>query len=108
MPTKKRGRNEISSDLTVECQRDNKIGEEMKTDTHRLKVLMYDRGETHISISQKLNVDRSTFARWGKNNFETMPLRKVYELVELLNLDDDEVSKVFFLKENEDVDRQII
>ncbi len=27
MPTKKRGRNEISSDLTVECQRDNKIGE---------------------------------------------------------------------------------
>ena len=73
----------------------------MKTDIHRLKVVMHDREETVISISKKLNINRSTFYRWTKNGFESIPLGKVYELIEILNLNDDDIDDIFLLREDE-------
>ena len=80
----------------------------MKTDIHRLKVVMYDRGETVISVSEKLNINRSTFSRWIKSGFESIPLGKVYELIESLNLNDDDINSIFLFKEDENVNNQII
>ena len=79
----------------------SKKGDTMKTDIHRLKVVMHDRGETVISISKKLNINRSTFYRWTKSGFESIPLGKVYELIEILNLNDDDINDIFLLREYE-------
>lgn len=74
----------------------------MKTNIHRLKVIMYDRGETMISISEKLHIDRSTFARWLRNEFRSAPLGRVYDIIEILNIGSDEVAEIFFNKDNDE------
>lgn len=62
---------------------------------HMLKVLMYDRNETITSVSKKMNIDRGTLTRWFKAGCKNMPMGKMCELIDILNLDRDDIANVF-------------
>lgn len=70
----------------------------MNIDTHKLKTLIYAAGETSVSISKKLNINRDTFRRWLKN--ENIPLNKVHGLISILNMSDEIILETFFMREN--------
>lgn len=58
----------------------------MRADIHKLKIIMFSKGETNTSISKKLNINRDTFSRWLK--YESIPLNKMHELIDILEMND--------------------
>ena len=71
----------------------------MRADIHKLKIIMFSKGETNTSISKKLNINRDTFSRWLKN--ESIPLNKMHELIDILEMNDEMIMESFFVREEE-------
>ena len=71
----------------------------MRADIHKLKIIMFSKGETNTSISKKLNINRDTFSRWLK--YESIPLNKMHELIDILEMNDEMIMESFFVREEE-------
>ena len=71
----------------------------MVVNVSKLKGKMVEKGLTGAIISEKLNIDQSTFYRKLKENGVTFTLDQVFLIVEVLELSTKEAVEIFFTQE---------
>ena len=66
-------------------------------DKDKLKTAIADNGLTITSLSQRLNINPSTFFR--KINKDTFLIKEAYQICRILNLSNEDAIKIFFSNE---------
>ncbi|MCB6475561.1 helix-turn-helix transcriptional regulator [Emergencia timonensis] len=80
----------------------------MKTDIPKLRVKMFEKGETIKSMAKKLEVNRDTFGRWLKQDGLTIDILTVHKIAEILELSGTDILDMFFIEREGDCDKYII
>lgn len=83
-------------------------GEEMKTDISKLRVKMFEKGETIKSMAKKLGVNRDTFGRWLKQDGLPIEISMVHRIAEILDLSGTDILDMFFIEGEDECDKYII
>ncbi|WP_245156632.1 DUF739 family protein [Clostridium aminobutyricum] len=78
----------------------------MIVDVKKLKEKIVQSNYTNDSFAKEIGMDQSTLYRKLKANGDTFMVREVYTIIEVLQLDQSEVGKIFFsenshLRENQ-------